>query len=168
MPSGNRRRLRRLIISLAIALSVTVPTTPAQAAPLPDPDVLKTDPYYLSLYETKQAPKGTILMMHGGGWRGDRRSLGSLLGIGRLPREDRGSQKHRRHSGGAAVVKPANHRKSNHRHRQFPYSSARGSPPRRARSPLPQRTVAAICPMKVRQSSSQSVREAVCSQFSTD
>ena len=71
MPSlvARVRSLARGILTAALVLAVTAisapPTALAQA-----PEVLEDKPYYLSLSPADEAPKGTVLMIHGGGWHG--------------------------------------------------------------------------------------------------
>jgi len=54
-----------------ILLSALVGVAPAAEAQAPEPRVLVKQPYYLGLHEAEGAARGTILLLHGGGWRGD-------------------------------------------------------------------------------------------------
>jgi acetyl esterase/lipase len=54
-----------------ILLAALAGVVPAAEARAPEPRVLVKQPYYLSLHEAEGTPRGTILLLHGGGWRGD-------------------------------------------------------------------------------------------------
>ena len=70
--SGERSPfLRRLASAASLIALVSASTVSAAPVGLEDPEVLKSEPYYLGLYETETARRGTVLTIHGGGWRGD-------------------------------------------------------------------------------------------------
>ncbi len=54
-----------------ILLSASVGFPPGADAQSPEPQVVVRNPYYLSLHEAEGQGRGTVLLLHGGGWRGD-------------------------------------------------------------------------------------------------
>lgn len=72
MPQRARTRRRRALCPLAATLvAALVALMPAAATAQTEPEVLERDPYYLGLFEARGEHQGTVLLMHGGGWRGD-------------------------------------------------------------------------------------------------
>jgi acetyl esterase/lipase len=64
-------RVTRAVLAVAAVLPALI-ATPAATAQTDEPQrVLKREPYYLGLYEADGRRRGTVLMLHGGGWRGD-------------------------------------------------------------------------------------------------
>jgi acetyl esterase/lipase len=59
----------RVFAAAVLAALVLAPAARAQDAPS---EVLKSDPYYLSFFEAEGQQLGTVLLLHGGGWRGDK------------------------------------------------------------------------------------------------
>jgi acetyl esterase/lipase len=65
------RSLRRFCLVVALLASLVAGPTAAAQTAAPQ-QVLKTEPYYLSFFEASGPHRGTILMLHGGGWIGDK------------------------------------------------------------------------------------------------
>ncbi len=64
------RSLARGILTAVLVLAVAAIAAPSATLAQASPEVLKRSPYYLSLNPADEAPKGTVLMIHGGGWHG--------------------------------------------------------------------------------------------------
>jgi acetyl esterase/lipase len=70
-PSGacQHGRIRLGPAPLATIIVAVLAAAPAPASA--DTRVLEHDPYYLSLHEAEPPARGTVLLLHGGGWHGD-------------------------------------------------------------------------------------------------
>lgn len=62
----NRRHLRIGAPALVLAILFAMPAVAAAPA-----EVIVDEPYYLSVHNPAADPHGTVLTLHGGGWRGD-------------------------------------------------------------------------------------------------
>jgi acetyl esterase/lipase len=63
--------LARAALAAAVIVAALAGAAPAAAAQTTEPQVLKREPYYLAVHEADGRSRGTVLMLHGGGWRGD-------------------------------------------------------------------------------------------------